>query len=547
MMLAGRALGCTALASDTPRSITGLDAEAARPIVLSVNGVMAAFEHNTISLDGALGEQRTGRFVLVNPDVVPEHGATVRVTYFTQVLFAGFIRRVKAQITSARNRRAYHCDVVDWSHLLTRHTVRRNFSEVPISTIVDSLLDNELAACGLSLGSVESTLTLPLVDSRGGSAFDVLREIATATGQILVIDAERRLHFRASTLPPAPLTLTESRVLDPEVDSTLDDYRNAQTVIVTGTAPEGSNETAITVIHIETNAEQIAERAAIDGTSGRYEGVDTVTHPLSNDPAQLQLLAQSYATAKLTVSGVPKRTLTCRVRGYGFEPGQIATVDLPTYGVVGSWVIQQARIQEEIGVRLLYELTLTETTLLRRAYDSWLRVIERGEIVVLLPGTIGLSEATFTTPGAHQWVSPIAGVITIVTMGGSGGGGGATPGSPFRGGRGGNSGKTISSVTVAVGDTLDMVVGTKGLGGAIFSDGTAGTATTVVRGSTTLSMAEGGGGGDGNSTGANGTPGGGSNGATTVGGGKSGGAGGTNAVGNEAGKNGEDGSVSIQY
>jgi hypothetical protein len=545
MMFAGSAIANSALASLSPLSTATVDAFASQPIRVMLDGVVStAVLVNSLSIDNVIGDSATCEFTLVNEATIPSVGSSVRITYNDEVLFVGILTGLRHSINNTATAQYIECTCQDASHILARHKIQRNFSNIDLLYLIDSLIDNELTGCGFQIGTIEQYASLPLVDSRGGSAYDVLRDAGAAVGQLLSIGHDRSISYVATSSGTAPKDLTDATVETASYTEDLDDYRNVQHVKVTGT-PIMEGDDPVILLHVEESTEQIAERAAIDGTDGRYEDYAEIIHPTSNDVAVLQLLASSYGQAKLTTAGTPRMLLQCRVRGYGFRAGQVASMQIALLGIAGEWILHRVNTRDEDGRGLIYDLELMPSSLRRRAYDSWLDIVDSGKISVQLPGTTGLSTATFTSTGSHQWISPIAGVVTIVTMGGSGGGGASLSGGDLAGKRGGNSGKTTSSVTVAIGDTLDIVVGAKGVGTT--GTGTAGTASTVDRGGVNLSTANGGGGG-GTFFGSVGTPGGGSNGAVVVGGGKTGGAGApATHTGNQNGSPGQDGSVSIQY
>lgn len=588
MMLAGAALASSALASQTPLSTALTDADTARPIHVYIDDVARDTDVliESLTIEDPLGEPTTCAFRIVNPITVPYEGASVRIVYFSETLFSGTIKSIRRTVNNLATFKSYECNCVDWSEILTRHKIRRNFTHLPPENVIDSLLDNELAGNGLTVGTIDLGLSVPLVDSRGGSAFDVLRELAAVTGQSLRIDFDKTIDFLAISAPAAPSALTADTVNRAETEITRDDYRNVQIVRVTGTPPEGSNDDSAQVDVIEQSDEQIAARIALEGGDGKHEAFDEITHPTSNVPAILVLLGKSVAIAKLAVAGVPQVTLRCQIHGYGFRAGQVASATFTALDVTGSWSIQRAALRIEQGRYLVYDLELTKQTALQRAYDSWLRVVERGKIVVQMPGTTlpTTTVETFSAPGAANWVVP-AGVTSVLltTKGGSGSAGGGisiafSAGGCFYndypGGRGGHSGKVVTALIVTPGQTLNLTIGAAGSPGGIPkyyncdgstcqqnlgrtpggtpTDGAAGTASTIFRSGILVSQADGGGAGTkatgpffgcSGVDGTAGTHGGGSNGIVTVGGGKTGGArvpAGTGGVGSA-------GEITIEY
>lgn len=573
MMPGLHTFGSCALASDTPANTSLVDREAEAPFRLQLNGVDAtrALRVDTLQGGGSLGQPRECSFLLVNPETPPSEYTTVRITYFSEVLFTGMLKRVTHAQNNPQTLTEYRCQCVDWSELLSRHVIRRNFQQAAPHNILTSLLDHELAGNGLSIGTIDTVIALPLVDSQGGSALDLVRQMAEVTGQVSVIDDDRRIHFLATSVPAGPLSLTGDTVETWSIEDYRDDYRNVQIARVTGTPPDESNEKPRHVEATDENTDQIAERQVLEGTNGRYEAFDKLTHPTSNLAVDLLNLAQSFCQAKLSVAGTIATTLKCKLRGYGWRPGQSVSATFPSLGVAGAWIVQQVSFNTVLGRSLRYELSLTQTTLRQRAWSSWLRMVERGKIVVQLPGIPAPTQqtVTFTSPGAVNWTVP-ANVysVTLTLKGAAGSGSGAynfwhvQRGECFKAGyngaKGGNGGYAVASVSVVPGQELNLVVGARGPTGGVFgntgsasctagpgpTDGTSATTTTVHRGGVLLAEAVGGGKAIAPST--PGAPGGGSGGIVTVGGGKVGGAGGQ-YWGSQTGSLGQHGEITIDY
>lgn len=552
MMFGGHSLGSSALASATPLSTALVDPQQQFPLTVLHRNVHATPAPGSVTIDETQGASVSAGCVFLNPPLVPVAGDPLELRYFAHVLFSGTIEKVERRVTKTQGVTAYHCTAVDWSQVLARRKVRRRFTDLPLSTLVASLLDNEASGEGFRFGSTDQQGLMELVDADNVSVLDVLRDAGGIGGQVLQVDFDRVLRFRSSSNPSAPISLTGGTVQSASLEEDRESYRNVQTVVAKGTPPDGSNEKAIEVVVMLDNPAQIAERAAIEGGTGRYEQIDTVTHPTSNTQPIVSRLATAYATLLLAIGGTPRKMLTARVRGYGFRAGQTALVDLPEHGAIGTWLIQRVRLREEVGKRLVHDLELVQSSLQQRSASVWATILKKGRLVISVPGAaLSANVASFTTPGSTQWVSPITGIITITTMGGSGSGGGAYTIFSSKTGRGGNSGKTVSSVSVNAGDTLDISVGAKGTPGGTTSttptNGVAGTATTVSRGGVVLSQANGGlGGQNALSGGSDGAAGSGSNGVVTTGGGKTGGAPGKSSPATNGGV-GQDGSVTFEY
>lgn len=542
MMFAGVSLASSSLAAATPFSTSLLDPWNAFPLTVLHNNihVHALVKPNTITIDDTQGEQVSASIVFVNQAAAVQVGDRLDIRYFDCVLFSGTIEQVEVRVNTTLVVTEYHCTAVDWTQSMVRRKVNRSFSGVPISTLVSSVLENELSDEGFTFGSTDQQGNMELIEANNVTVLDLLRDVAGVNGQILLVDYDKSLHFLSVSNPSAPFNLTYAVVETASLRQDRENYRNVQTVIAEGT-PASQSETVLKVQVIEQNEAQIEERRAIEGGSGRYEHIQQITHPTLNTELALSRIAQTYVQLLLAIGGTPRSILVARVRGYGFRAGQALTADLAALGIVGAWLIQHVTIREEDGRRLVYELELVQSSLQQRVYEAWAAIIGRGRVLIAIPtAPTGSTLESFTTVGTAQWISPVTGTITITTMGGSGGG-------AYSGGKkGGNSGKTVSFVSVAVDDVIDIVVGDNGVGGTVGSrNGTAGAASWAMRGSTELSYAEGGGGAN-YFTNTAGTPGGGRNGVVTIGGGKVGGNGG-NSSSHLNGYDGVDGAVTIEY
>jgi hypothetical protein len=156
----------------------------------------------------------------------------------------------------------------------------------------------------------------------------------------------------------------------------------------------------------------------------------------------------------------------------------VATVDLPTFGLSGTFMVQRVSIREQDGQWLFHDLELTSSSSQQRAYESWLAIVRTGKVTVQLPDSIGINLATFTTPGADTWTVPAGVTIAVFTCKGAGGGGGGGVRSWYRdailflcvnlfydGGDGGNGGKAVTTQSVIEGQVWDVVVGAAGVAG----------------------------------------------------------------------------------
>lgn len=493
MQIAATGFASVGMASMLVDTDTG-DATAVRPILTELNTVdaRALVQMDSLQIQDTIGQPVTASFAMISQiATAPQVGDQIRIRYYEQIIFAGTIDTISQSVLSyvdggVGQSALYAVQCKDWSQILFRRILRRNFTNSPLQTIIDSMLDNELAGEGLTLGSIDSLTTIFLVDSQDARIFDILRDAAGSTGQTFYVDYDKSIQMRSTSVLSAPLVLDESNVLfeGTRYDSDRDTYRNQQTIVCTGT-PANSTDTALEITVVATAPDQIAERQSIEGGTGIYEDVEQITHPTSNDPFFLTRLASEYANLRLSTSGQLPATLYCNVRGYGFRAGQVATVSLPNFGIADTFVIQRVTIRETAGRYLFHALELTSSSLQQRAYESWLAIVKGGsKVIVQLNAQIAGSLQTFTTVSSPTFVVP-AGVtaLELTVYAGSGGGGGgaqfnginggvvfyngsASPSTVgANGGTGGNGAKVVTLLTVNPGDTLSIVVGAKGVKG----------------------------------------------------------------------------------
>lgn len=493
------------------------------PYTVEIAGVSYKPLINTLSIDSELGRQGAATFTLVNIETVPLVGQNVRIKWYDQLIFGGMLDRYSITTNNTGSFKQYACECVDYSYLFFRRKMRRIYSNVQLITIASHIIFGELAGDGVTYGTIDTLAVntfLDTVDITDGNTHDVLSEGSAAIGAIFFVDYHKRINITTlEKMPPAPMVIDETITEDAELSFDRETYRNRQTITITGT-PATQGEQALTITYTRSNAAQIAERQSIEGTGGVYNDFESITHPTSNNPTQLNQLAVSYALLRLGTQGALRRNLRIRTRATGFEAGQLATVDLPKLGLTGSgsgetWFIQKVRIREESGRFMITTLELTSSSLLRRSQELWLDIVRKGQITIIpkapLTAPSAIITVQFNTPQTTGWVVP-AGVTQIqMSCHGGGGGGGGGAKNPIastiraNGGKGGNGGLAVSVLNVTPGETLTIVVGVGGEAGTSVSasptaygvNGLPGGTSSVKRGAAVLLYATGGFGGGG--------------------------------------------------
>lgn len=131
-------------------------------------------------------------------------------------------------------------------------------------------------------------------------------------------------------------------------------------------------------------------------------------------------------------------------------------------------------------------------------------IFESDSVLVRDTSTTPSGAQTYTALGTFNWTVPV-GVrsCSVSLIGGGAGGGGGNTGAAYYNGRGGGGGagglSVRNSLTVTPGETLSVVVGAGGTGGTVTNTGGNGGQSSLRRGTTVLSSANGGLGGGGSS------------------------------------------------
>lgn len=546
------------------------------PFVVEIDGQSYKPRIDTLEVEIELGRQGTARFGVLNLQVSPEIGQSIRIIYYDHVLFGGQIDRINITTDPSQTFIRYQLDCTDHSYLLHRRIIKRTFTNQSVVAITNALLANELFYDGLSYGVVDAMPVIPNAVADNISIFQFLSELAASVGTVFFVDHQKKLNFIGASISLAPLSLNASTIEECSVLVDRETYRNVQTTEVHGT-PTGQNEQAISIAVRRSNSEQIAERSVLEGNGGFYEDREVITHPTSNDTVKLTKLATAHNKIKLGITGSIRRSITVRTRQYGFRVGQLVNVSLPYLGVEGSWIIQRLSMREEAGLFLVSTLELNVSSLIRRQQELWLDVVRKGTVSILPPSATFLHNLNYTTPGTYTFANATGADLEVQVSaygGGGGGGGGAKSEWPGYGGintangsAGGGGGLTITFITMSPGEVLTIVVGGGGLGAAgqyrfmdfanaIGGNGAQGGQTRVDRPGGTICLANGGAGGIGGLANARlqqvqtWPPGNGGTGVygsvVTVGGAANGGGGG-NGVTYATGFNGGHGKVIIEY
>lgn len=444
------------------------------PFTIEVAGVSMKGHQliNSLTMDFELGRQGTARFSLYNIGISVEIGAPVRIFYYSERLFVGAVDRISVKSNNQKTFVQYDFECTDNSYLLFRKKVKFELSAISVSGIAYHIIGSTLAGDGVTLGTVDNNVTIPSATADGVSAFEFLNSVAIAAGMVFYIDKDKVLQFIGASQIPAPYTLDQDIVNDCSIELDRETYRNRQTTTVTGT-PQTEGQTALVVSLTRDNTEQQEVRASIEGGSGIYNDITSITHPRSNTSLELIRLANAYNKILLALTGSIRQSLSVTTRQVGFEVGQVATVDLPHVGAGGDWIIRRVSLREESGRFLISSLQLSQTSLMRRAQELWVEVVRKGTLSILPPSATYASGSTITATGIGSWQVPVGVTDVQVSLYGSGGGGGGGANSNYLsqrrtadGASGGSGGLVIKVLSITPGTVITYWVGAGGAGGA---------------------------------------------------------------------------------
>lgn len=494
---------------------------------------------NTLKIERQQGQPSTCEITIVNPDHAPEIGKFLSVFWISPSgaafqIFVGNVDRIVRKTNNTGTFVTYDISAVDQVFVMTRRLVASENWSITSETfqnVVSNILGTWLAGDGDSgwiVGTMDNaSVEIPYVSAKlGTNVLELLHDVAASVGcTFYVSPTAKAISFVSTSAPSAPFSLDENIIEEASVSVERNEYRNVQYVLAKGTPASASTTDEAKALKIAFNNEQITAVKVNEGGSGRFENVEEVTHPVSNDQATIELFAQSVARVLIRIGSTYRRKLSCRFRsavGTTFTAGMVVTTAVPRLGIPSStWIVQSVSIEDEDGRYMICHLELTESNNIRRYLDAWLRIVQKGKTAITAPDLIVNNIQLFTASGT--FVVPGGVTQLLVTIYGAGGGGGGAidkrgdntvpkpTGYNTDGGFGGNGGKAVSLLSVTPAESLTVTVGAGGAAGTRgsvdfhpgnFTDnyvapsgGSAGGTSTVKRSSTVLIQATGGGGG----------------------------------------------------
>lgn len=466
------------------------------------------------------------RCIVLNPTVQIVEGRTFSIIWRGEIIFDGLIRTMTIDADLSESLFQYAIEADGWNSLLARRTITASYANQTAGFILrDAITASGVNADGVSAGIIDTGVSLILVEADHVRMSDFIRDIGKAGGGNAYIDVYKRIQFQPGTANVSSVSVHNARVEKVQNVGELDNYRNRQIVKVTGT---GGN----TVTETRNDLAQQHARILEEGGSGIYEAYETISHPTSDVSGELSILGQTESYLQLRTYSRNARRVVVTMRDPAPQFGQLVNVDLPGFGLIGTFSAMRKTWRQN-GGQFLFDIELWESSFQQLALESLLKIVGVGKAVVSISANVFPNVQLFSTPGTFTWTVP-GGVTTaqLTCFGGSGGGGGAareiypnttvercTSGSYYPGGGGsdgnhggtaGNSGKAVTILAVTPGEDLTVLVGAAGATGVSDSDtgslsisigasvtttataGTSGTLSSVKRSAVVLCQGDGG-------------------------------------------------------
>lgn len=438
-----------------------------------INGSIAgAVQLGQVSCQRDVGQRGTARITMLRtpdlPTEVPDIGSKVEISWRDHLQWGGMVEnvRIRTQAGTVGLVWWYELECASWDRLAEKRMTALAYTDTTTKEIFEDVLDRVLNDEGVTAGIIDEGVTLSLAgpqqENQPTRVSDFLRDVAEASGGVSEIDPFRRLHFRKLTVRKAGRTLTNVIAIE-SVTSNIErqDYRNAQTVKVTGT--DGA-----VVYVLRESASEINARQAIERGSGRYEATIEVSHPTSNDEIELQRLGIGLAVTLLNTYGRHARKVQVQINKPSYRIGDVVTLEFPEHGISGAWQIAGMKFRA-VAETLRVDLDLYQTSVLQRAYQSWLKLTNVGKSVAVVKDmplfqqeVTFTHDATWTVPDAYGDGSAVEVEVEAVASGGGGGGGAqllnsnCTPSSSTSGGNGGRGGRATSFRTLLPGTVITI-------------------------------------------------------------------------------------------
>ena len=214
----------------------------------------------------------------------------------------------------------FNCQIADNNILADQRIVSEEWVDTEFSLIVSGVVTNWMYDEGISLAGVQTGAAFS-IEAGNVLARDVFDTLADKSKRGWRFDESKVLHFKDRDQDAAPFGMNGSTMLRGSVTVRPDrqTYRNWQLV------EAGTDEFPILVV--SGNADEIAARAALTGTSGRVE------HLAQNLEITNSTIAREWTGELLDKYDAIGAVVVGKTRLPGFHAGQAVVVDFPNHDI----------------------------------------------------------------------------------------------------------------------------------------------------------------------------------------------------------------------
>ena len=252
-----------------------------------------------------------------------EDGQTIVIKEDGTPRFGGILIEPTEMERGDRNKNRvifFDCQMSDYNILADRRIVSESWSDIEFSLIISGVVTRWMFDENISLAGVTPGADYSVVASNT-YARDVFDELGDKSRRGWRIDEAKVLNFKDRDAFPAPFPMNGDTMMADTVTVRPDrqTYRNWQ-LVEAGTAE-------FPILVVSGNATEISSRAAIEGTSGRYE------HLAQNKDIVNAQQAQDWTGELLNKYDSIGSVAVGKTRLPGYHAGQEVEVDFPNHDI----------------------------------------------------------------------------------------------------------------------------------------------------------------------------------------------------------------------
>ncbi|MCI3922485.1 hypothetical protein MO973_19830 [Paenibacillus sp. TRM 82003] len=200
--------------------------------MIKINGQEVVISKGSLSIDDVIEERSVASFTVID-DTGTRHykkGEPVEIFEDGELIFAGVIDTPKERKASLSGDMYHDITCADWHYLADKRIIGHPYAMELAGTIVTHIVNNFLAAEGVSIGNVQSGPIINEAKFNYIPVSDALNSIAEKTGYWWMIDQYKQLHFvaRSTNEAPFPVSNSDMEKESIEVQHGNPQYRNRQ-------------------------------------------------------------------------------------------------------------------------------------------------------------------------------------------------------------------------------------------------------------------------------------------------------------------------------